>query len=63
MCGEGVEVEMIVQVNVSSPAAWFPRGQQGRRLAPRERGKEGGGGVYQVSLSYLILLWPPERAN
>lgn len=22
-----------------------------------------GGGVYQVLLSYLILLWPPERAN
>lgn len=62
MCGEGVEVETIVQVNVSSPAAWFPRGHQGKRLAPRERGKKGGG-VYQVLLSYLILLWPPERAN
>lgn len=24
---------------------------------------KGGGGVYQVLLSYLILLWPPERAN
>lgn len=26
-------------------------------------GRKGGGGVYQVLLSYLILLWPPERAN